>query len=79
MRLSALSLVVVSAALAALGRPASACDSASCAILTRGGLGTLTKGAFAVDFSYRYSDEGKRLAGSSSTEDGCSPRAARST
>ena len=74
MRSSVLSLVVVSAALVALARPASACDSSSCAILTRGGLGTLTKGAFAVDFSYRYADESMRLAGSSSTDDVVLPR-----
>jgi hypothetical protein len=73
-RSSALALAVLSAAPFALARPASACDSASCAILTRGGLGTLTKGAFVVDFSYRYSDEGLRLAGSSSTEDVVLPR-----
>ena len=74
MRSSVLSLAVVSAALAALPRPASACDSSSCAILTRGGLGTLKKGAFTVDLAYRYSDDGKRLAGSSPTEDVVLPR-----
>jgi hypothetical protein len=73
-RSSVLSLAVVSAALVALPRPASACDSSSCAILTRGGLGTLTKGAFTVDLAYRYSDDGKRLAGSSPTEDVVLPR-----
>jgi outer membrane putative beta-barrel porin/alpha-amylase len=73
-RASALCLAVVSAALLASARPASACDSSSCAILTRGGLGTLPKGAFSVDFSFRYTDEGKRLAGSSSTEDVVLPR-----
>jgi hypothetical protein len=70
-RSTVLTLTLLSAA---LPRPASACDSSSCAILTRGGLGTLAKGAFAVDFSYRYSDEGKRLSGSSSTEDVVLPR-----
>lgn len=60
--------------LLAAARAADACDSSSCAILTRGGLGTLAKGAFTVDFSFRYTDEGKRLAGSSTTEDVVLPR-----
>jgi hypothetical protein len=64
----------LTAALLALARPAAACDSSSCAILTRGGLGTLAKGAFAVDVSFRYTDEGKGLAGSSSTEEVVLPR-----
>ena len=74
MRASVLLPVLVSVSLLATARPADACDSSSCAILTRGGLGTLTKGGFAVDFSFRYTDEGKRLAGSSSTEDVVLPR-----
>ncbi|MET0551899.1 MAG: hypothetical protein ABW221_02605 [Vicinamibacteria bacterium] len=74
MRASTFRLAVVAAALAATARPASACDSSSCAILTRGGLGTLAKGAFAVDFSFRYTDEGQQLAGSSSTRDVVLPR-----
>jgi hypothetical protein len=73
-RLSALCLAAVSASLLFAAPRADACDSSSCAILTRGGLGTLTKGAFAVDFSFRYTDEGKGLAGSSSTEDVVLPR-----
>ena len=74
MRLSVLCLAAVSASLLATARPAAACDSSSCAILTRGGLGTLTKGAFAVDLSFRYTDEGKGLAGSSATRDVVLPR-----
>ena len=74
MRSSVLLPALLAAALVAHARPAAACDSSSCAILTRGGLGTLAKGAFAVDFSFRYTDEGKGLAGSSSTEDVVLPR-----
>jgi len=72
--LSVLCLAAVSASFVARARPGTACDSSSCAILTRGGLGTLTKGAFAVDLSFRYTDEGKGLAGSSATRDVVLPR-----
>lgn len=74
MRRHLLRLAAAFASLTALARPAGACDSSSCAILTRGGLGTLAKGAFTVDFSFRYTDEGKPLAGSSSTTDVVLPR-----
>jgi hypothetical protein len=73
-RSSALCLAFIAASLAAAAPRATACDSSSCAILTRGGIGTLGKGAFAVDFSFRYTDEGKQLAGSSSTTDVVLPR-----
>jgi hypothetical protein len=73
-RSQALCLAFVSASFVATAPRAAACDSSSCAILTRGGLGTLQKGAFSVDFSFRYTDEGKRLAGGSSTEDVVLPR-----
>lgn len=74
MRSHVLRLAVLSAVFLAPARPSPACDSSSCAILTRGGFGALGKGAFSVDLSYRYSDEGKRLSGSSSTEEVVLPR-----
>ena len=49
------------------GRTASACDSSSCVLVTRG-LSTLRKGAFAADFSFRYADESVRMSGSDSAE-----------
>lgn len=50
------------------------CDSSSCALLTRGQLSALRKGAFSVDLSFRYSDESKRLSGSSNTDAVVIPR-----
>ena len=41
-----------------------ACDSASCALVTRGQGGLLAKGAFRTDISYRYTDESVPLEGS---------------
>ena len=49
------------------GRAATACDSSSCVLVTRG-LSTLRKGGFAADFSFRYADESRRLSGSDSID-----------
>ena len=54
-------------------RLASACDSASCVIVTRGQDG-VGKGAFAVNLSFRYTSESKRLEGSSTTDTVVIPR-----
>jgi hypothetical protein len=39
------------------GRPARACDSRSCALVTRGAAGTLPRGALRIDLSFRYADQ----------------------
>jgi hypothetical protein len=66
-------LAVALAALALGPRTASACDSASCVIVTRGQEG-VAKGAFAVNLSFRYTSDSKRLAGSSTTDTVVIPR-----
>lgn len=60
--------------LAAGASDAGACDSSSCVLVTRGQGGALAKGAFAVDLSFRYTDERARLSGSAPTEDVIRPR-----
>lgn len=66
--------VLAAVLLVSLGvRAASACDSASCVLVTRGQDG-VAKGAFSVDLSFRYSDESKRLAGSSHADSIVIPR-----
>jgi hypothetical protein len=67
----ALAVVLASASLGV--RHAGACDSASCVLVTRGQDG-VAKGAFSVDLSFRYSDESRRLAGSSTSDDIVLPR-----
>jgi hypothetical protein len=47
---------------------AAACDSSSCALVTRGQGGLLAKKAFRIDFSYRYTDDTVLLDGSSPTD-----------
>jgi hypothetical protein len=56
------------------GYAAQACDSSSCALLTRGQGRTLLKGAFTADLSFRYTDESRRLAGGSATDEVVRPR-----
>jgi hypothetical protein len=50
------------------GTPARACDSTSCALVTRGPGGTLPKGALRVDLSYRQSDQTDPWAGGEPTD-----------
>jgi len=71
-------LVLALAAVAALapGVTAPACDSSSCALLTRGQNGTLAKGAFRLDLSFRYTDEDVRLQGSQRVTDVYVPKVA---
>jgi hypothetical protein len=71
-------LVIAFAAVAAVahGAPALACDSSSCALLTRGQNGTLAKGAFRLDLSYRYTDEDVKLQGSQAVADVYLPKIA---
>jgi hypothetical protein len=45
------------------GGPARACDSSSCALVTRGAGGTLPKGALRLDLSFRYADQTRPYAG----------------
>ena len=47
--------------------PARACDSSSCALVTRGAGGTLPKGALRVDLSFRYADQTRPFAGGDPT------------
>jgi hypothetical protein len=61
-------LAVVTGALLLVSRPARACDSSTCALLTRGQNGLLSSGQWRVDLSYRYADQGAPWAGGDSTE-----------
>ena len=69
-------LLVLAAAAAGYGAPALACDSSSCALLTRGQNGTLPKGALRLDLSFRYTDENVKLEGSQSVADVYVPKLA---
>jgi hypothetical protein len=61
--MSRLQQALCAALLLAAARPAGACDSTGCLILTRGQGGLLRKGGFNFDFSYRYADMSKPLSG----------------
>jgi len=78
MRMHGLKLVVALAAAAAMtdAAPVLGCDSSSCALLTRGQSGTLTKGTFRLDLSFRYTDEDVRLQGSQAVADVYVPKLA---
>ena len=69
-------LLGLAAACAAPAVPALACDSSSCALLTRGQSGTLPKGSFRLDLSFRYTDEDVRLDGSQPVADVYVPKVA---
>ena len=71
-------LVLAFAAGAAMApaAPAFACDSSSCALLTRGQNGTLPKGAFRLDLSFRYTDENVKLQGRRAVADVYVPKIA---
>lgn len=75
-RLERLFVVAVAAGATALAEPVLACDSSSCALLTRGQNGTLPKGAFRVDLSFRYTDEDVKLEGSQAVADVYVPKVA---
>jgi hypothetical protein len=77
-RLDPKPLVLAFAAVAVLARgaPAAACDSSSCALLTRGQSGTLARGAFRVDLSFRYTDEDAKRQGSQAVGDVYVPKVA---
>src|SRR5689334_16108266 len=49
-------------ALALGGASARACDSASCALVTRGQSGVFPRGGGRIDLSMRYVDQGARLS-----------------
>src|SRR6059036_575494 len=63
-------------ALTAVSAAALACDSSSCALLTRGQSGTLPEGAFRLDLSFRYTDEDVKLDGSQAVADVYVPKVA---
>ena len=48
--------------------PASACDSASCSLLTRNANGLVPKKKFRLDLTFGYTDQGRRLQGSEEVE-----------
>jgi hypothetical protein len=58
----------------ALPRPAVACDSSSCALLSRGQSGLVPRGGWLVDLSFRYTDQGQPLLGSNPTPQALRPR-----
>ncbi len=58
---------------------ATACDSSSCALVTRGQGGLLAKRAFRIDVSYRYTDDAVLLDGSSPAERVYRPKVALET
>jgi len=76
MWLRGVSLFVASLALAGavLVPPAEACDSSSCALLTRGQNGLLARGAWSVDLSFRYTDQGRPLLGTEDVPQAIRPR-----
>ena len=59
---------VAAAAVLAFAAPGRACDSTSCALVTRGSGGTLAKGAFRLDLSYRQTDQTEPWAGGERTD-----------
>jgi hypothetical protein len=69
-------LALAAGALIAPTAPALACDSSSCALLTRGQGGTLAKGALRIDLSFRYTDEDVKLQGSQAVADVYVPKVA---
>ena len=69
-------LALAAGAAVAHGTPAVACDSSSCALLTRGQNGTLPKGAFRVDLSFRYTDEDAKRRGGQAVADVYVPKVA---
>jgi hypothetical protein len=71
-----LGLALAVAAAMAHAAPALACDSSTCALLTRGQGGTLSKGAFRLDLSFRYTDEDVKLQGSQGVADVYVPKVA---
>ena len=60
---SAALTALATAAVLGGGAPARACDSSSCALVTRGGGATLPKGALRLDLSFRYADQTRAFAG----------------
>jgi hypothetical protein len=65
-------LLTVSAGVS--GQPASACDSASCSLLTRGGNGLLAKKKLRLELSFGYTDKGLLLEGSQEVDSVYRPR-----
>ena len=59
---------VAAVGLQAAGAPTRACDSTSCALVTRGPGGALPKGALRIDLSYRQTDQTEPYAGGEPTD-----------
>jgi len=57
-------LACVAFAVAAPSRPAAACDSSSCSLLTRGANGLVPHKKFRLDLSFGYADQGRLQRGS---------------
>jgi len=76
LELKHLVLAFAAGAAVAHGAPVLACDSSSCALLTRGEGGTLAKGAFRLDLSFRYTAEDVKLQGSQAVADVYVPKVA---
>ena len=60
--------------LAGAARPAGACDSSACQLVTRGQSGLMPKGALRVDLSYRQTDETRLMLGSEETDQVLRPK-----
>jgi hypothetical protein len=72
-RLAVLLLLTVSA-VGVPWRPAWACDSTSCMMMTRGQNGALGRGAFRVDLSFRHTQQDQLYAGSEQTDSVLRPK-----
>ena len=76
MRAGALAALMTIAALGLFSAAprAEACDSTACALVTRGAAGALPKGAFRIDFSFRYADQTRPFVGSEPAQDVLRPK-----
>lgn len=59
---------------ASLARPSPACDSSSCALMTRGQAGLIPKGGWTLDFYLRYTDQGQPLLGTADVPQAIRPK-----
>jgi hypothetical protein len=67
-------VLVVAACLEAFAVTAYTCDSSSCALVTRGLIGLMPKRALRVDFSFRYTDDGRGMEGSQKADEVLRPK-----
>jgi hypothetical protein len=66
--------LLLAVCLEALAVTASPCDSSSCALVTRGLIGLMAKRAWRVDFSFRYTDDSRRMEGSQTVDEVFRPK-----